>query len=479
LKLIIKIIAFINLLPVLCCGQQVMWQNHYGGDGYEGGLSHLPSISTMKTSDGYVVCGNFHTLDTITNQYVVKADFIGNKLWDFNVGIQGESDMCKANVIGINGDYFMVGKASFQGAIGDPIDIRITKFTDEGNVLFSKIIDCNIYQSVANDICYTPDDNYIAACASNQNIILLKFDSDGDTLWTSRPLPDSIGSAAPIFFQPLPDFSAYYGITYQNSTKIHWFKTDTAGNLLDIKQLVLPGNEDEIFEIYKAMMLPNGNIMVHGRGFASIASDTVCPQPGGYYGVLHEYNPQGELVRERKFCPPLEGGNTYYEYFDDFIVNADGSVYMIRRTRLKKLDANWQDVWEYELDLAPEVNLLKIAQFEPNYLIAAGELWIDIEDTDIFMCKIALPEAIGVEENEEEFKFNAYPNPTSGHLTLESSIQGITYYRLIAIDGRLVAQGSFTNKTEIDLVNTSAGAYHLQLQDQEGKRVYGRVISKQ
>jgi hypothetical protein len=132
------------------------------------------------------------------------------------------------------------------------------------------------------------------------------------------------------------------------------------------------------------------------------------------------------------------------------------------------------------LDLSEHVWLYKLAQFEYGYLIAAGELWVDIEDTDIFMCKIALPEAIGVEENEEEeFKFNAYPNPTTGQLTVESSLTGITYYTVIAIDGRLVVQGNFTNKTEIDLANTSAGAYHLQLQDHEGKRVYGRVISKQ
>jgi hypothetical protein len=479
LRLTIKIIVIINLLPVLCYGQQVMWQNHYGSSDYEGGLSHLPNISIMQTDNGYVLCGNFQSLDIVTNQYALKVSEEGNFIWQLNSGNPFESDIAKSSLKTFDGNYFMIGYANYQTPSYN--DIRLTKFNGDGDTLFSKIIIYNnLHECIARDICYTPDSNYIAACSSWQNINLVKLNDNGDTLWVKRPLPDSIGSAVPVFFQPAPNFSAYYGITYQNSTKKHWFKTDTAGNLLAIKQLVLPGNEDEIFEIYKAMMLPNGNIMVHGRGFATLAIDSVCPQPGGYYGVLHEYNPQGELVRERKFCPPLEGGNTYYEYYDDFIVNADGSVYMIRRTRLKKLDANWQDVWEYELDLAPEVNLLKIAQFEPNYLIAAGELWIDIEDTDIFMCKIALPEAIGVEESEEEeFKFNAYPNPTTGQLTLESSIPGVTYYKIGAIDGRLVNQGNFSMRSELNIASLSAGTYYLEMTDASGNIHYRTLIAKE
>jgi len=54
-----------------------------------------------------------------------------------------------------------------------------------------------------------------------------------------------------------------------------------------------------------------------------------------------------------------------------------------------------------------------------------------------------------------------------------------TSFTLIAIDGRLVTQGSFTNRTNIDLSNSSAGIFHLQMQDHEGNLLYHQLISKQ
>jgi hypothetical protein len=310
LKYIISIIVFINLLPAICCGQQVMWQNHYGSNEYEG-QSYFSNTSIIKSDydDGYIVCGHFHTLDTITNQYAVKTDSQGNFLWELKAGHPWEIDGSEANIKTFDGNYFIVGNANMQGITAN--DMRLTKFTENGDTIFTKLVPFSSeYQSGARDICYTPDSNYIAACNSNQNIALMKFDNNGEVLWKTRPLPDSIATTSPVFFQPSPDFSAYYGIMSQNQGQLkkHWFKTDTAGNLLAIKQLFIEANGEPLNEIVKAVMLPSGNIVVHG----SDSDGNPCQEGGIYYGTLQEYNQQGEVVKERIFC------HNDYEKFEDF-----------------------------------------------------------------------------------------------------------------------------------------------------------------
>lgn len=470
MKFVVTIIVFINLLPALCCGQQIVWQNHYGSIENEICCTYDNTFIMQAADGGYIVCGNFWTLDTAANQYAVKAYSDGSFDWELKAGYPWEGDGTYANVKTFDGNYFIVGNANMQSINAN--DIRITKFNDEGDTIFSKItISSNIYQASPRDICYTNDSNYILACSSAYNIYLTKLDNNADTIWTRRPLPDSIGSAAPLFFQPAPDFSAYYGIIWQNNYKSHWFKTDTAGNLLNIKQLYSE-NGAWVHEIIKGEILPNGNLLVHGRG--DDGNPYPCSDGTGYYGFLYEYNQEGEIVRKHFFC------DDPYDTFEDYFVAEDGSIYLVKNHRLKKLNADWEDEWEYDLDLSEYVWLSKISQFSYGYIIAAGEQWMGVENTDIFMCKIALPEAIGVEENEEEpFKFNAYPNPTTGELILESSLPAATYYTVAVSDGKLIAQGSFTNRIEIDLMNVSYGAYHLLLQNKEGTILYRQLISKQ
>ena len=78
-------IAGINLLPILCCGQQIVWQNHYGGQSYE--TISYSNVKILKTNTGdYIYAAETSSYSGFANQYGIKIDASGNLLWQFDVG---------------------------------------------------------------------------------------------------------------------------------------------------------------------------------------------------------------------------------------------------------------------------------------------------------------------------------------------------------------------------------------------------------
>ncbi|MGE3825041.1 MAG: T9SS type A sorting domain-containing protein, partial [Bacteroidia bacterium] len=157
-----------------------------------------------------------------------------------------------------------------------------------------------------------------------------------------------------------------------------------------------------------------------------------------------------------------------YDTFEDFFVASDGSVYLIKGHRLKKLNADWEDEWQYDLELSEHVWLYKMTQFDYGYIIATGDLWINIDDKDIFMCKIALPEAIGIDEEEENDEIRLYPNPANTQLTIQTNINGKSDYFIYDLTGSLLQSGSFIQAKTIDVKGFAEGVYVIQLQTEQG-----------
>lgn len=465
MKLIFKIIAGINLLPILCCGQQIVWQNHYGGASYET-TSSYNNVRILETPSGYVYAADTRSYDTFSggNQYAIKIDNSGNLLWYLYAGDLYENDYPNVAIQTYDGNYFMAGMANMQ--VVNPGNIRLTKFTEQGDVIFSKIIIADsLYSTSATDICYTQDSNYIAACLADYNICLVKFNDNGDTVWTSLPMPDSLNFGVPLCFQPAPDYSAYYGVSVHNNYNYYWFKTDTVGQLLDLKRIGNPGQHE--VDVRKAVMLPNGNILIYGGGMSPV-DNVLCPNFNLLYDFLFEYNSEGEVIREKILCTPqFDGDLPYTRSFGEFMVADNGNIYFVFDKFIYKLNSDWEYEWADTLDIPQNAQLMKLAQFEYGYLIAAGQIQLTPDDIDIFMCKIALPEAIGIDEASDNI-FNIYPNPFSNSLNIQNDNPHKTEYFIYDLSGRLLQDGSFLQSKIIDLKNLEEGVYIIQLQSQQG-----------
>lgn len=460
MKFSYRIIAGFNLLPALCCGQQIVWQNHYGGDGYE---TTAPDNSEVLRNDSgyYFYAATTSSFGVFANQYAIKINDFGELVWQLNSGSVSEIDYPNASIKTRDDNYFMIGNANLQSINAN--DIRLTKFKDNGDIIFSKIIlTDSLYPATANDICYTVDSNYIAACASFNNITLTKINNSGDTLWVSRPLPDSLGSGVVVRYQPAPDFSAYYGVSRHNN-KYYWFKTNEFGLLLLLKEIRFPEYE-WISGISKVMMLPNGNLLVNGT--ASFFGNPYCIDNVTFnaFGFLHEYNSTGDIIKSKYFCQSTDSVVDYQ--FSDIALGDSGILYLSTGNNIIKLNSDWEKVWKYGFPDAMS-SFMKICQFEYGYLIAAGQVHLSPDDDDIFMCKIALPEATGIDEGNANV-FIIYPNPVSNSLNIQTDNPHKTEYFIYDLSGRLLQNGSFSQSKMIDLKNLVKGVYFVQLQMPEG-----------
>lgn len=448
-----------------------MWQNHYGAPTTDEYLvqGYQNNARVMQGSDGNYIFPGTTTDFGNGDQFILKVDGYGNPIWDFHAGYPLELDNSYATIKTFDNSYFVAGDANFQSI--NVNDIRLTKFTESGDVIFSKIIlTDSLNPAIPHDICYTKDSNYIAACASALNVTLVAFDTNGDTLWVNRPLPDSIGSAVPLYFQPSPDFSAYYGVVNNNTPSYYWFKTDTAGLLLDIKQIQNPGQPN--VQVHKAQMLPNGHLVVLGSGQSDLGN-MLCI---GTYYFLFEYNFEGQIVRQKILCyDTWEFDPNYNLLFTDFIIGIDSSIYFPMENRIFKLDADWEPEWVHQFNIMQGAQFMILSQFQYGYLIAGGQMQVSPGNLDMYLCKIALPEATGINYHEEETGLKVYPNPANDYLSIDVNSTKPWYYSVLDTKGSVHLMGSSNQKKEIDISHLSEGLYFLQIQV-ESKFLVEKII---
>ncbi len=88
---------------------------------------------------------------------------------------------------------------------------------------------------------------------------------------------------------------------------------------------------------------------------------------------------------------------------------------------------------------------------------------------------------IGVQEISVKKLFSVYPNPVTSSLTvsLTSDVKGVVVYKVYAVDGTEVTNGTFT-KTEnkLNTGNWKQGAYIIEVSDAQGFRSYQKIIKE-
>lgn len=99
------------------------------------------------------------------------------------------------------------------------------------------------------------------------------------------------------------------------------------------------------------------------------------------------------------------------------------------------------------------------------------------QDSDFFMAKYQLPDTIvGVSEHAVPTQIRAYPNPTTGGLTLQSPIP-LSTYTLTDLQGRLVGAGHVVDN-QIDMSHAERGVYILQVRGTQGEIGNVKVVKE-
>jgi hypothetical protein len=161
---------------------QITFQRTYGGTNDEW------AISVQQTSDGgYVVTGTTRSIGAGDHDvYLVKVDVIGDTLWTRTSGGEGY-DQGEAVQQTTDGDYIVAGYTWSFGAGG--CDAYLVRFDTNGDTLWTRTFGGDS-EDYAFDVQQTTDTGYIiAGCtysrsAGAYDVYLVKTDAHGDTLWT-------------------------------------------------------------------------------------------------------------------------------------------------------------------------------------------------------------------------------------------------------------------------------------------------------
>ncbi len=159
-----------------------LWTKVYGGDSTDYGNS------VRQTSDGgYIITGYTKSFGAgEANVWLLKTDSLGDTLWtkvyggdstDYGNSVRQTSD----------GGYIIVGNTKSFGA-GEQ-NVWLLKTDSIGDTLWAKVYDY-WYSSGASDIQITQDNNYIItggcriSSSDSLDVLLMKINPSGDTLWT-------------------------------------------------------------------------------------------------------------------------------------------------------------------------------------------------------------------------------------------------------------------------------------------------------
>jgi hypothetical protein len=159
-----------------------LWTKTYGGSGDE------ISYSVCQTNDsGYVIVGCTRSFgNTYYQVYLIKTNSVGDTLWTRTYG--GYSDDVGYSVIQTSDSGYAI-TGSNASCVFCTYDVYLIKTDFNGNEQWAKTFggnDGDMGWSVlqTNDGGYLVSGNTLSFGAGNNDVYLIKTNSDGDTLWT-------------------------------------------------------------------------------------------------------------------------------------------------------------------------------------------------------------------------------------------------------------------------------------------------------
>ncbi len=140
-----------------------------------------------QANGGYVIAGYKYTSNEFSDVYVLKIDDNGNTLWETTFGNQyNDAALCIKN---LSDDNFIIsGESRLENTLTG--DVYIAKISGAGTVIWTKIFGGVHDDEVCSSIVPTSDGGYMGVGYRRidpsfvTRVWLLKFNQNGDTLWT-------------------------------------------------------------------------------------------------------------------------------------------------------------------------------------------------------------------------------------------------------------------------------------------------------
>ncbi|MBK7630785.1 MAG: T9SS type A sorting domain-containing protein [Ignavibacteriales bacterium] len=161
----------------------ILWDKSIGGSSWDVGYQ-----AKEIPEGGFVVIGETRSYGVSEkNIFLIETDSMGDTLWTRAFGGAGDDIGCSIELAN-DGGYVLAGHSNSYGA--GPNDVLLIKTNSNGDSLWAKVYGYSGTDCKAYSINSTSDGGYIiagqiyASSTGNSNVLLIKTDEFGDTLWT-------------------------------------------------------------------------------------------------------------------------------------------------------------------------------------------------------------------------------------------------------------------------------------------------------
>ncbi|MDF9796528.1 hypothetical protein OKW21_001791 [Catalinimonas alkaloidigena] len=323
------IIFSLILCPFAANAQLILqWDRTLGGSGSDELHSVVPTADGGYLLGGTSDSGPSGDKDAIhyggTDYWIIKADALGNKVWDQSYGTIPSRDQSY-----IEDDYletlFAINNGGFLlGGIYN-YKLWIIRADAEGNLVWDTRIgglDVDYYQ-IAN-IVTTSEGDFLIGGDSDSSIRLNKLDSDGSLIWTKIFLGNGDSNLGNII---VTSDGCFLLGGYSNSNASgdksedskggydYWLiKIDAEGNVLWDK--TIGGSGDD--ELHSILPTPDGGYLLGGYSESDASSDKSEDSKGGTDFWLVKTDASGNVLWDKTI-----GGNAADQLYDMLPFNGD------------------------------------------------------------------------------------------------------------------------------------------------------------
>ena len=206
-----------------------LWTRTYGDTGYEAGYS------VQQTPDeGYIIAGYTDT-GGIQHVYVIKTDADGDTLWTRTYGELSYSRGFSVKQTS-DGSYIIAGSTYIFSEVVSSIEIYLIKTDANGDSLWTRTYGEPVGDDYGASVCETSDGSYIITGCSyylglGYEILLLKTDADGDSLW-ARTYGVGHGNSVCETSDGCYMIAGSKKFSGSRSYDVHLMKTDENGGIL-------------------------------------------------------------------------------------------------------------------------------------------------------------------------------------------------------------------------------------------------------
>ncbi|HYV92894.1 MAG TPA: T9SS type A sorting domain-containing protein [Chitinophagales bacterium] len=403
------------LLVKLDSSGDVEWSHCYGYASHSEG-----SMDVFLSSDGgYVITAYSYLPGTGADVHIIKTDSNGTVIWSKVYG-GTKDDIPYSLTETANGGFVFCGWTySFDSFYFEQKDIWLTKIDENGELIWSKKYGYGL--EWAQSFLQTTDGGFIIAgggtnssTAGEDDIFVLRTDSDGNVLWAKTYGDTSCDEA--------------WGIAYTGD-----------GYIISGEKGCYPANDYNMYLV----KISDGGELLWAKTFGSNQADrggrVLYSTDGGFLLSGYRYGYDSTMSDLYLIKTDSYGNSGCYE--NDVILTVDSPAVIV-------------------ISVVPAVSSGSNTESDPDLSIGSGA-------AETTLCL-----ATGINKtviNSDSILI--FPNPSSGEVTISLSKNHFTQIMISDLLGKAVRQFSspyFQKEMTISLADLAKGIYFLQLISDEG-----------